>query len=152
MAKVKYYVRENKALGVHSYYAVPVPNGTLSFDELCDEACRNTTIEPSLMRAAVAEFMQVVKSNVLKGFRVAVGNQFVTIFPSLNASVKDTIDNEGNMVKATAKMVNPGKGKSSLNASVSVKFSREFADNVSWQRIDERTGADVPDEEETATE
>ena len=38
MAKVKYYAKENSSIGTHSFYAVPIPNGTLSFDELLDEA------------------------------------------------------------------------------------------------------------------
>ena len=34
MAKVKYYAKENSTIGTHSFYAVPIPNGTLTFDEL----------------------------------------------------------------------------------------------------------------------
>jgi len=52
MAKVKYYAKENTKVGTHSFYAVPVPNGTLTFNEVCEEACRNTSIEPSIMKAA----------------------------------------------------------------------------------------------------
>ena len=33
-AKVKYYAKENSSIGTHSFYAVPIPNGTLTFDEL----------------------------------------------------------------------------------------------------------------------
>ena len=29
MAKVKYYAKENSSIGTHSFYAVPIPNGTL---------------------------------------------------------------------------------------------------------------------------
>ena len=36
MAKVKYYAKENSTIGTHSFYAVPIPNGTLTFDELVD--------------------------------------------------------------------------------------------------------------------
>ena len=42
MAKVKYYAKENSTIGTHSFYAVPIPNGTLTFDELLKEA--TTTI------------------------------------------------------------------------------------------------------------
>ena len=147
MAKVKYYAKENTKLGTHSFYAVPVPNGTLTFNEVCEEACRNTSIEPSIMKAAVAEYMKTVQANVLKGFRVPVGEQFITVYPNLNVSVKDTKDKEGNVTVATAKMVSANKGKSRLGASVSIKFSQEFANNVSWQKIDERTGAPVEDED-----
>jgi len=150
MAKVKYYAKENTKLGTHSFYAVPVPNGTLTFNELCEEACRNTSIEPSIMKAAVSEYMKTVQSNVLKGFRVPVGEQFITVYPNLNVSVKDTKNQDGTVKEvATAKMVTANKGKSRLGASVSIKFSQEFASQVSWQKIDERTGAVVEDEDIT---
>ena len=148
MAKVKYYAKENTKMGTHSFYAVPVPNGTLTFDEVCEEACRNTSVEPSLMKAAVAEYMKAVKSNVLKGFRVPVGEQFLTVYPNLNASIKDTKDKDGNVTVATAKMLTANKGKSRLGASVAIKFSQQFANEVSWQKIDERTGMAVEDEED----
>ena len=35
MAKVKYYAKENSTIGTHSFYAVPIPNGTLTFDGDC---------------------------------------------------------------------------------------------------------------------
>jgi len=150
MAKVKYYAKENTKLGTHSFYAVPVPNGTLTFNEVCEEACRNTSIEPSIMKAAVAEYMKTVQANVLKGFRVLVGEQFITVYPNLNASVKD-VKNEktGEVTVATAKMLTANRGKSRLGASVSVKFSQEFASNISWQKVDERTGAVIEDEDIT---
>ena len=100
-ANVKYYAKDNTKLGTHSFYAVPVPNGTLTFNEVCEEACRNTSIEPSIMKAAVAEYMKTVQSNVLKGFRVPVGDQFLTVYPNLNASVKDVKDKEGKVTVAT---------------------------------------------------
>ena len=101
------------------------------------------------MKAAVAEYMKTVQANVLKGFRVPVGEQFITVYPNLNVSVKDTKDKEGNVTVATAKMLTANKGKSRLGASVSIKFSQEFASQVSWQKIDERTGAAVEDEDIT---
>ena len=71
------------------------------------------------MKAAVAEYMKTVQSNVLKGFRVPVGDQFLTVYPNLNASVKDK---EDKVTVATAKMLTANKGKSRLGASVSIKF------------------------------
>ena len=69
MAKVKYYAKENSSIGTHSFYAVPIPNGTLTFDELLDEAMDGKSVEPSIAKACVTEFMKAVKRNVLKGFR-----------------------------------------------------------------------------------
>ena len=75
------------------------------------------------MKAAVAEYMKTVQSNVLKGFRVPVGDQFLTVYPNLNASVKDVKDSKtGEVTVVTAKMLTANKGKSRLGASVSIKF------------------------------
>lgn len=45
MAKVKYYAKENSSIGTHSFYAVPIPNGTLTFDELMEEAMLGMTVD-----------------------------------------------------------------------------------------------------------
>ena len=67
----------------------------------------------------------------------------------MNASVKDTEDKQGNMTVATAKMLTANKGRNRLGASVSIKFSQEFASQVNWQKVDERTGAEIPEEDIT---
>ena len=149
MAKVKYTIKENTRFGSHSFYAVPVPNGTLDFMEVCEEACENTSIEPSLMRAAVTEYMKAVKRNVLKGFRCAVGEQFIYVYPNLDASLKDKKDAQGNILEvATIEKFSLAGAKSRLGATVSKKYSAQFAAEVSWQRVD-ASGAAVEEEDIT---
>ena len=149
MAKVKYTIKENTRFGSHSFYAVPVPNGTLDFMEVCEEACEKTSIEPSLMRAAVTEYMKAVKRNVLKGFRCAVGEQFIYVYPNLDASLKDKKDAQGNILEvATIEKFTLTGAKSRLGATVSKKYSAQFAADVSWQRVD-ASGAAVEEEDIT---
>ena len=149
MAKVKYTVKENTKVGTHSFYAVPVPNGTLDFMEVCEEACENTSIEPSLMRAAVTEYMKAVKRNVLKGFRCALGEQFIFVYPNLEASLKDKKDAQGNIIEvATLEKFTLAGAKSRLGAMVSPKYSQQFAAEVSWQRVD-ASGAAIEEEDIT---
>ena len=149
MAKVKYTIKENTKVGTHSFYAVPVVNGSLDFLEVCEEACENTSIEPSLMRAAVTEYMKAVKRNVLKGFRCAVGEQFLFVYPNIMASIKDKKDDHGNIIEvATVSKFSIAGAKSRLGASVSPKYSAQFAAEVSWQRVD-ASGAAVEEEDIT---
>ncbi len=149
MAKVKYTIKENTKVGTHSFYAMPVPNGTLDFMEVCEEACENTSIEPSLMRAAVTEYMKAVKRNVLKGFRCALGEQFIYVYPNLEASLKDKKDAQGNIIEvAKLEDFTLAGAKSRLGATVSKKYSAQFAAEVSWQRVD-ASGAVVEDDDIT---
>ena len=147
MAKVKYTIKENTKVGTHSFYAMPVPNGTLDFMEVCEEACENTSIEPSLMRAAVTEYMKAVKRNVLKGFRCALGDQFIYVYPNLEASLKDKKDAQGNITEvAKIEDFTLAGAKSRLGATVSKKYSAQFAAQVSWQRVD-ASGAAIDDDD-----
>lgn len=82
-----------------------------------------------------------------EGLLCPLGDQFLMVYSNLNASVKDVKEKEGKVTVVTAKMLTVNKGKSRLGASVSIKFNQEFASNVSWQRVDERTGAEIPDED-----
>ena len=149
MAKVKYIIKENTKVGTHSFYAVPVANGTLDFMEVCEEACENTSIEPSLMRAAVTEYMKAVKRNVLKGFRCALGEQFIYVYPNLEASLKDKKDAQGNVTEvANIEDFTLAGAKSRLGATVSKKYSAQFAAEVSWQRVD-ASGAAIEEEDIT---
>ena len=49
--------------------------GTLTFDELLEEAMDGKSVEPSIAKACVTEFMKAVKRNVLKGFRCQLGDR-----------------------------------------------------------------------------
>ena len=152
MAKVKYYAKENTSIGTHSFYAVPIPNGTLTFDELLEEAMDGKSVEPSIAKACVTEFMKAVKRNVLKGFRCQLGDNFLTVYPNLQLSVKDTEDPKTHEpIVATADMLNASNGKSRLGCTVATKFSRQFSDEVSWMKVDPTAAAASGDDDITDT-
>ena len=153
MAKVKYYAKENSAIGTHSFFAVPVPNGTLTFDELLEEAMDGKSVEPSIAKACVTEFMKAVKRNVLKGFRCQLGDNFLTVYPNLQLSVKDYEDEETHQtVAATAEMLNAANGKSRLGRTVAAKFSRQFSEQVSWQKVDPTSAAAAGNDDDDVTD
>lgn len=69
--------------------------GTLTYDEVCEKACDKTSIEPSLMKADVTEYMKKAQELLLMGYRVPLGDQFLFIYPSINVSVKDEVTPNG---------------------------------------------------------
>ena len=54
----------------------------------------------------------------------------------------------GETVVATAKMVNAANAKSRIGCTVNAKFSAQFAQEVSWQKVDQ-SGAVIEDEDIT---
>lgn len=151
MSKVKFKIVENTKVGTHSFYAAPVVNGTLTFDELAEEACSGLSVEPEIMKAAVSAYMKAAARNILKGFRVPLGQNFLFLYPNLKANAKDDLNADGSVKKAaTADDVKVSKGISRVGCMVSPKFSEQFRTNVSWTRVDPETGETVdPDEDVT---
>ncbi len=137
MAKIKYTVKENTKTGTHSWYAVPVFNGTLSFSELCEEACDDNTYSVEEMIGCVSKFMKIVQREAARGFRCKLGNDFLTVYPNIQCSAKDELNPDGTVkTPATAKDVKANNAKSRLGCTVSPKYSLQFAASVFWQKVD----------------
>ena len=152
MAKIKYAVKENTKTGRHSWYAVPVFSGTLSFSELCEEACDDNTYSVEEMTGCVSKFMKIVQREAARGFRCKLGTDFLTVYPNLQCSVKDELNQDGTVKKAAeAKDVRAQNAKSRLGCTVSPKYSFDFANNVSWQKVD-KNGNAIEEEEDDITQ
>ncbi len=142
MAVIKYSVKENKTLGTHSYYAQAVSFSTLEFQDLADEVVEGLGITPELVNTILTRYMRVAKRNVLRGHRVKFGD-LLTIYPQISCSVKDEVDDNGNIIKvATADMLNVASAKGSIGATISQAVQLSFAQSVSWKRSNETTSDD----------
>lgn len=152
MAKIKYTVKENIKTGRHSWYAVPVFSGTLSFSELCEEACDDNTYSVEEMTGCVSKFMKIVQREAARGFRCKLGTDFLTVYPNIQCSVKDELNQDGTVKKvAEAKDVRAQNAKSRLGCTVSPKYSFDFANNVSGQKVD-KNGNAIEEEEDDITQ
>ena len=154
MGKVNFKVLENTKVGTHSFYAKAVPTGKLSFEDAVKFACKGTDIEESAMKRDVVEFMKTVQDFTLLGYRVEIGPQFLTVYPVLDAKVKDQLNPDKTVKKAAeAKDVKSNiKGAvSRLGCTVSPNFSKRFDMEVQWQKIDANGNA-VDDEETDITQ
>ena len=149
MAKVKYSAKENTRVGTHSFYAVPIPTGRLSFRELCEEACEDNSFSVEEMQGCVSKFMKTVQREALRGWRCQLGDEFLTIYPNIDASIKDYKDPKtGQTVVVTADMLTAQGAKSRLGCSVHKKFSAKFAAEVSWQKVN-ANGTEIDEEDIT---
>lgn len=139
MAIIKYSIKENTALGTHSFYTQALSFSTLDFDDLADEVVEGLGIAPSLVKTILDRYMLVAKRNVLRGHRVRLGD-LLTIYPQLSCSVKDELDDDGNVIKvATPDMLNIASGKSSIGATIAQAVQQSFAQSVSWKRATDPT-------------
>ena len=149
MGKVKFTIREQQK-PKHSIYASHVSTGTLSFEDAIKFACKGTDIEESAMRRDITEFMKTVQDFTLMGYRVSLGDQFLTVYPVIQCSVTDKVDKQtGEVIKAcTVDDLNIRQATGRLGCSVSPKFSKRFDMEVRWVKTD-KAGNEIDEEDIT---
>lgn len=137
MAVIKYCVKENKAVGTHSFYAQAVSYSTLDTKDLAAEVSEGTGVDPAMVSMILNRYADVVQRNVQRGHRVKLGDVLV-FYPQITASVKDEVDKDGKVTKAaTADMLTLVGAKSTIGATVSQAVQQQFAAKVSWKRVGE---------------
>lgn len=87
-------------------------------------------MEAHEIRGVMERLASRAQTLLSRGFRVEFGP--VTIFPKLSGTLTDTETHA-----ATADDLSVVKAKTTLGATVSRKFTRDFAEGCNWQRIDE---------------
>ena len=147
MAVIKYTVRENKAVGTHSVFAVPVSYSTLDCSDMAEEVSEGLGISPDIIGTIIKRYMRVAIRSVQRGHRVKLGDELV-VYPQISCSVKDELNDDGTVKKAaTADMLNVQNAKSTIGATIAQAVQQSFAQSVSWKRVTEKA-----DEEETPTD
>ena len=149
MGKCKYTLREQQK-PKHTIWADHVSTGTLTFEDAIKFACKGTDIEESAMRRDITEFMKTVQDFALMGYRVSLGDQFLTVYPVIQCSVTDKVDKQtGEVIKAcTVDDLNIRQATGRLGCSVSPKFSKRFDMEVRWVKTD-KAGNEIDEEDIT---
>lgn len=135
MATIKFQIKENNTLGTHSFYTQAVTYSTLDIDDLSAEISESVGVSRHTVRMVIERYADVAIRELLRGHRVKLAD-FLTLYPQISVSVKDTVDENGNVTKkATADMINVQLGKSSIGATVTQAVQTEFAKSVSWKKV-----------------
>lgn len=138
----------NDKWGTHSVYTMPVYTGTIDTETLFDEAFEKTSYESSVAVGMFREIKKTVMKYLLKGYRVDLGEYFLTLYPTPDFSMKDYRDDKGNLIVVDESMVKPKDIKSRIGCTVHKFFSDEFAKTVVWKKVKDG----IVQEEDDATQ
>lgn len=139
MAVIKYTVKENNAVGTHSFYAATQSYSTLTCEDMKDEVVEGLGISPDLVPTIIKRYMRVVLRSAGRGHRVKLGDE-ITIYPQISCSVKDELNDDGTVKKvATADMLNVQNARSTIGATIAQAVQQSFAQSVSWKRVTDKT-------------
>lgn len=130
----------------HYVMSQVIPTGSLSFEQLCEDACQGTTLDPLEMQTAVKFYMKAAQKNLLRGFRVPLGPSFLILYPKLEMSVTDKDGKVAKLEDVTAAKAHP-----ILACTVAPNYSRAFRMAASFQRVTPK-GVVVPEPGEDINE
>lgn len=137
MAVIKYSVKENRNVGTHSFYAQAQSYSTLDLKDLAEEISEGVGISKYVTLTILQRYADVAQREVLRGHRVKLG-ELLTLYPQITASVKDEVDDKGNVIKpVTIDKFTLANAKSTIGATISLDVQKSFAKSVSWKRVGE---------------
>lgn len=145
--KAQWTSQEMKNVGVHGFYGRPVYRGTFDFETFVTEKLQNTTYNPNEVIGAFKVLQKSIIQELSKGYRIDIGENFITLMPNLVLSVKDYEDKEGKTVVATSDMLKTSNIVSRIACSINNKYKKLFEAEVSWERVSK--GGDIIEDDAT---
>ena len=142
--KINYTVVERVSPISKKHYVTSqvVSTGTLTFEDVCAQACEGNTLDPVEVQAAVKIYMHTAQRLLLRGWRVPLGSNFLTLYPKLELSVTDKEGKKAKKADVKVKDAHP-----TLGCTVSSLYSKKFRTEAAFQRVDLK-GKPVPEPEE----
>ena len=108
---------------------------TLTFDDLCKAAAGTVHIQPALMKAYVQAALDEAYLLVKRGFRVEMGDRFLSLYAQVHHSVKATVDREtGEILWPDDDDIIPRGRDGRVECEVHKRLNRTFRSEVHWER------------------
>lgn len=122
-------------VGIHGFFARPVFRGTLDFETFVKDSLEDTTYNPNEVIGAFKVLQKKMLSQLTKGFRIDIGEDFISLYPNCVLTMKDYKDKDGNDVAVTADMLKTSDLVTRIGCTVSNKFKKAFAADVEWEKV-----------------
>lgn len=134
MATLKYGIKRNTTLVPNSYYAQAKTYSTLSIDDIAEQLVESFGLSRYQANAVLERLGEIILRMLLLGHRVNIPG-LGTFYPGISVSVKDVLDDGGNVVtKATADKLDVKNGRSYIGFTVAQSVQQKFASSVSWKK------------------
>lgn len=139
MTNIVYTVNEQSGAKTHSVFAQAVTSKTLTSHELITMAMKNTTYSVSEAEAIIKELADTIKDVCGMGLACQLGDGWISFYPVVNCSIKDTVDEHGNIIPATKDMLVPTKYNAcaKIGCRVSCVYQKQFNTDVHYHKVGE---------------
>lgn len=135
MAKVPYLLYRNEKAGTPSVYCRVQHHQTLTFDDLCRSAAKGMGLHPDMMKAYVQAALDEAYRQVKRGFRVELGDRFLSLYAQVRHAVPAEVDPETGAVQwPDTEDIVPTGDDGRLECEVHKRANMIFRNEVHWER------------------
>ena len=137
------------AKNVKGYYMRFMSRGVIDFQSLVNQALKGSTYSPrevlgswDLIKDQALEYMRM-------GYRVDIGDEFLSIWPNIVGSIKDTIDpSTGKTVTADPSKLRAANAETKISCTVNKKSQKSLANIIEWKKASKKDNGQVVEEED----
>ena len=112
--------------------------GVIDFETLVNTSLKGSTFRPSEVLGAFELIKEGAIDFMALGFRVDIGNDFISIWPNIIGSVKDTVDpSTGKVIPADPSKLTAADGETKVGCTVAKKYNKKVSKIIEWKKIKE---------------
>lgn len=141
------------AKGIKGYYMRFMSRGVIDFQTLVNNALRGSTYSPrevlgawDLIKDQALEYMRM-------GYRVDIGDEFLSIWPNIVGVIKDGIDpSTGQTVPADPKKLRSSMAETKISCTVNKKYTKQLASIIEWKKASKTDNGQIVEEEDATVD
>ena len=131
--------------GRHGWFAAFQSRGTVDWRTTVQDALEKTTYDPQEFISAFAIVLKQVQKEMARGYRVDIGEDFMTIWPNSKARVLDSIDpSTGQTIVATPDDLKKVEIETKGGCTFYKSFIQTLSAMIKWKKV---TGTSVDNQE-----
>ena len=134
-SKAQYFIKEAVKLAKHCFYMTFRSRGTIDFETLATNALKGSTYRPSEVIGAMRLIKEQAIEYMATGFRVDIGEDFLTIWPNILGTVKDTVDpSTGQTIVADPTKLSAEDAETRVGCTVARKYNKLVSKSIEWEK------------------
>lgn len=146
--KPLWFIQEFLTNGIHGFRTRFLSRGSKGFYETVESAFKGTNHDVDNFITEMRLVQKQALEDMSQGFRVDIGDNFVTIYPNAVGTIRDSIDpSTGHTIVADPNKLTSDDIDTRVGCTVAKRFHKKLRSLIEWKKTVNKN-PDLPDEED----
>lgn len=144
----QWFAQDYSANGIKGFYMRFFSRGTKGFRKTVESALKGSTYDAEEYIGATRLVQKQILELMAEGYRVDFGDNFITVWPNILGSIRDTVDpSTGKTIAADPKKLRSQDFDSTASCTFAKQFIKKLNAIISWTKVN-KSGIEIPEEED----